>query len=411
MGSVSAISDAELDRVTGRASVFFDRRWLRLLDALDLAPLVGGALTLRYVLVYEGEALAAVCPFVLADAGSIHYVYSFEKSFFTSWQDDLARINPEMAGAARWLSLLITGFRRLVTAAGVPTRRWILSASPLSFRGAVAVAPLEEAARRRVLGAALARLEEVGRAEDAPIWFFRIPGEEAELREALAERGFDEVLALYDNVIEGVEGGLDGYLARFRRGPRGNIKREMSRIRKAGVSFEVTRDPSGLEHELSALYEATYSKYGPERFGHPPSFWGALSRALGPHAEFILARRGGTLVGFTLLLHKGDLWAYRLGKQEDAGDDGAFLYFSLAFYEPIRRAGELGARRLWLGPGGWGTKHHRGAMGYPLYSAFWFPSRVWRAALLPYLQAFSWATHRQLEFSTQRSTNTRGEAP
>lgn len=42
--SLMHFSDAVLDRVTSNASIFFDRRWCRMLDAVDLALLVGARL-------------------------------------------------------------------------------------------------------------------------------------------------------------------------------------------------------------------------------------------------------------------------------------------------------------------------------------------------------------------------------
>jgi hypothetical protein len=403
--SLRAFSDAELDRATASASVFFDRRWLRMLDALDLEPLLRGALSLRYVVVTRGSEPVAICPFFVTRSASMHFAYSFDKSFFTGWQGDLVRINPEMARFVGWLSRLVEGYRRLAKATGALADGWVIVASPLSFRGSIAVAALSAGEREKALGAVIEALQGVSADENAPIWFFRIPEEERDLRRALAAGGFDEAFMLYDNLLDGLEGGVEGYLSRFRTSPRSTMKREMAKARRAGVRFEHARRPAGLEPEMARLYEATYSKYGPEYFAQPPSFWTALDHHLGSQAEAILAYRGDRLLGFTLLLHKGDLWAFRIGKVEDEPESNSFLYFNLAFYEPIRRASELGAKRLWLGPGGYHTKHHRGAIGAPLYGAFWFPSRRSRALLLPYLKAFAHVAREELAFSAKASVN------
>lgn len=401
---LGAFSDAELDRVTEGSSIFFDRRWYRLLDGLELGQLVRAPMSFRYVVVSRGGVPVAICPFFITRDPSIHHAYSFDKSFFTSWQEDLARINPGMASLARWAARAVDGVRRAARLAGVRTDTWLVAASPLSFRGSISVAALPDAQRRQAIDAAITKLKEVSEAEGAPIWFYRIPDEERELRAGLEAAGFDETFALYEAFLDDLAGGLPGFLGRFRSDPRRRLRREITKT-EGLVRFEATRDIHGLERELTALYQVTYAKLGPEHFAHPPSFWSNLCRHLGPQAEFILARRGADLVGFTLLLHKRrELWAYRAGKQVGDGEV-PLLYFSLGCYEPVRRAEALGARRLWLGPGTWGTKHHRGATGYALHNAFYFPSRGLRAALLPYLRLFSRVTRGQLEFVTKPSAN------
>jgi predicted N-acyltransferase len=402
--SLGAFSDEELDRVTEGSSIFFDRRWYRLLDGLELGQLVRAPVSFRYVVVSRGAVPVAICPFFITRDPSIHYVYSFDKSFFTSWEEDLARINPEMASLGRWAARAVDGIRRAARLAGVRTDTWLVAASPLSFRGSISVAALPDEERRQALDSAITKLKEISEAEGAPIWFYRIPDEERGLRASLAAAGFDETFALYEPLLDELADGVPGFLARFRGDLRRECQRDMRKIQRV-VQFEVVRDIAGLEPEFTALYEATYAKFGSERFAQPPSFWSDVGRHLGPQAEFVLARRGAHLVGFLLLLHKrNDLWAYRFGKLE--GEDAIpLLYFSLACYEPVRRAHALGARRLWLGPGSWATKRRRGAAGYALHNAFYFPSRGVRAVLLPYLRLFSSVARGQLERVTKPSAN------
>lgn len=51
--SVSHLSDAELDALTSESSVFFGRRWFRMLDAVDLSAMARGELSLRYAIAYQ----------------------------------------------------------------------------------------------------------------------------------------------------------------------------------------------------------------------------------------------------------------------------------------------------------------------------------------------------------------------
>lgn len=397
--SLRGLSDAELDRVTSGASVFFDRRWLRLLDELDLGPLLHGAVSFRYAVVRRDGELQALCPFFVTESPSIHLAYSFEKTYFSGWPEELARIDPRKARLARWLSRLLAGLRRASQLAGIWPSKWIVAVSPLSFRGGVAVAPLASADRAAATRALLGALQAVAEDEGAAAWFYRFPAADQELRDALGACGFDELFLLQDSVIEDLDGGLEGYLRRFQGTKRRKLKSEIAKAKSSGLRFESAKSVAGLEPEIARLYAGTYAKYGPEYFAHPPSFWSSVAERLGPCSDFVLAYRGEQLVGFTLLLHKnGDLWAYRCGKLEEERKAGDFLYFSLGFYEPMRRAAELSAKRLWLGPGAWGTKHHRGAVGVPLHGAFYFPRRATRAALLPYLRLFSRGTQHELRF-------------
>ena len=79
------------------------------------------------------------------------------------------------------------------------------------------------------------------------------------------------------------------------------------------------------------------------------------------------------------------------------------MYFGLSFYEPIKRAIELGARRLWMGPAGWDAKRVRGARPMPLYNCLWFPRRWDLWALAPCLGKFSEISRALIQRSYQVS--------
>jgi predicted N-acyltransferase len=155
---------------------------------------------------------------------------------------------------------------------------------------------------------------------------------------------------------------------------------------------------------LEQLYDATYSKYGDEHFHHPASFWSALGRHVAPHAEAVIASCGNEPVGFSALLHKNDdLYFWRVGRTYEGTVSDAPVYFNLAFYEPIKRALELGAKRIWLGSGAWEAKRRRGALGHALYSYIWFPRRWARWVLMPYLETFTRISQQQMAEATQPS--------
>jgi predicted N-acyltransferase len=390
--------------VTAGSNVFIDRRWLRMLDALDLAPLLKGEATLRYVVATQAGNPVAICPFLVTRSRSIYFFYSLEKFFFTAWQAELLRLDPGRAGWIRWVSRLVAAYRRLARATGASTDGWILAVSPLSHRGDIALVPMPHEEAERVRQSVLQTLQAVARRQNLPLCFFGVEQEKTALRRSLIARGFEELFLVYDNLLAVPGNCFSDYLDQFRSDARRLFSREMKQAREAGVRFEVTSSIGSLSGQLERLYHATYSKYGEEHFHHPASFWAALEQYVAPHAEALVAYDGDRPVGFSLLLEKhGELWFYRVGRSYDGVVGEAPVYFNLAFYEPVKRAIARGARRIWLGAGAWEAKRRRGATGYPLYSYLWFPRRWARAVLLPYLKGFTQISREQMAAATQPS--------
>lgn len=396
VSSLSHLSDEVLDRVTSAASVWLDRRWFRILDSLDLPHLLKGEASFHYVVVRHGAEPVAICPFIVTRSQSIYFHYSLEKFFFVSWRDELLRMNPESARWARPLFAMVSAYRHFARMMGTGVEGWVLVVSPLTYRGGIAHATgtEEEAAQIRAL--TLSALQEVSRSERVPLCFYGVEGADSSLRQNLMSEGFEELFLYFDNYIDITFQDFDGYLAQFKSEPRRRFKQEMRQPEKLGYRFEVLTDFEHLSAEFERFYESTYSKYGEEHFRHPPPFWTELSRKGAPVMEAIVAYRGDEPKGFVTLLKKGSLlWAYRAGRT-DEGEKENPVYFNLVFYEPLRRAMELGTSRFWVSPGAWDTKRRRGARGHPIYSYIWFPRRISRALLAPYLSFFTRASYSQM---------------
>ncbi len=404
LDSLTSFSDEQLDRVTATSSVFFDRRWFRMLDALDLEPLVRGKIAMRYVVVTRSAEPVAVCPFIVTRSKSIYFFYSLKKFFFTSWQAELLRMNQEKASFIRWIGGVVAAYLGFARATGAGTDGWVLAVSPISHRGDIAIAPMtkedEQAVREKVIDA----LQEVAKDENLPLCFFGVQQERDSLRQTLVRRDFAELFLIYDNLLQLPVTSFDEYLNLFRSDARRLFNREMKQAREAGVRFEVTHNLNQVSNCMERLYDATYSKYGEEHFHHPASFWSALGRHVAPHAEALIAYRDREPVGFSALLHKNeDLYFWRVGRTYDGEIGEAPIYFNLAFYEPVKRALELGAKRLWLGSGAWEAKRRRGATGHALYSYLWFPRRWARWVLMPYIGTFCRISQEQQAAATQPS--------
>jgi predicted N-acyltransferase len=401
---LASFSDAELDRVTAGSSVFFSRRWFRMLDGLDLQPMVRGALDLRYVVACHGHTPIAICPFIVTTSPSIYFFYSLKKFFFTSWQAELLRMNPEKARFIRFIRGVVAAYLGFARATGAGTNGWVLAVSPLSHRGDIAIEPMAAAAESTVRDRVIDTLQDVATEHNLPLCFFAVQQEKASLRQALVRKGFEELFLAYDNLIHLSAGSFGEYLDQFRSDARRLFNREVKQARDAGVSFEITQDIEPLAPEIARLYDATYSKYGEEHFHHPASFWSALGHSVAPYAEALVAYHRGRLVGFSALLHQNeDLYFWRVGRSYEGAVSESPIYFNLAFYEPVKRALQLGAKRIWLGSGAWEAKRRRGAVGHALFSYMWFPRRWSRWVLMPYLETFTRISQQQMAEATQRS--------
>jgi uncharacterized protein len=388
--SLSHISDAALDRVTSRASVFFDRRWFRMLDAVDLVPLVRGKMAMRYAVVSHGGEPVGICPFIVTRSQSIHWYYSLDKFYFTTWQSYLLKLDPNYADAIRRVSRLVAAYRAFARVTGARFGGWVLAVSPLSLRGDIALAEMSAEDERLARDAVIHLLQEVASDEKLPLCFFGIQEDKTHLRQALQHQGFEELFLTYDNLLLLPGRSFTEYLGQFRSEARRLFKREIQQAREAGVRFEITQELGPLSDRLAELYERTYARYSDDYCDLLPSFWTALQQYVAPHAEAVIAYRDREPIGFSLLLHKQrELWYYTGGRSYEADACDAPIYFDLAFYEPVKRALTLGAEHIWLGPGAWEVKRRRGATGYALYNFLWFPGRWSHKVLMPYLRGYS----------------------
>lgn len=277
----------------------------------------------------------------------------------------------------------------------------MLAVSPLTVRGQLAIA--DDVDADRVRRTALETLQAVASDEGLPLCFSGVEARDLEPRSALVTAGYAELFLFYDSVLELPEPGLEPYLARFRSDARRQLRRELEAPTKAGVRFEAVTDEPAQAEALAAMYHRTHLRHGGAHFAVTADYLRAVTRHLGPMATLLCARRGDDLLGFSLLLTKGETWLHRIGRSYD--DDDGRAYFHLAFYEPIRRAGA--APRLWLGPSAYVGKHRRGAVGHALYSYLWFPRTRSRALLLPFLRFHAAMTQRQLAFAAAPTSGLR----
>lgn len=383
-------------------SPFLAIPWLRFLESLPLDDVVGGTVEPEYVVVGEGSRVAAVCPFLRVRGEEVYFLYSLRRFFFENCFEEAARMRLDAGRSLARLSPIVSAMR-----SGLERLRGALSdclivGSPLAYRGGALVAEGIEDQDVDWPGLIVNELRRVADRRRAPLWAQGSLGD-ASIDAAMTRQGFERTFLFYDNVVrvDGFESFGD-YLRSFRRTTRRGFEREMWRTEHAGVDYTFTRDWDAHADDFARLYERTYRKHGDSHFQHPPWFWRRLGETMGDDAEAIAARKDDEVIGFSALLHdreRGELWTYRIGRRDDGELAETPFYFGLSFYGPIRRAIELGYRRVWLGPVGYEAKRARGADVVPIYNHFYFPRRVDNWLLKPYLRLFGKISREQIDQS------------
>lgn len=403
--TLAAIGERCLDEITADGHVFATTAWYRLLDRLDLSAIVGGSVELRYVVATAKATPIAVCPLLRVQGHGAYFAYSLRRYYFEHWIDDAVRLNPEKSGEFARLFRAVTGFRKLLEWTGSVLEDCLIATCPMTYRALIPVAPSSSVAREEVYRAIIAELQRLARTERRILCILGVEGETGPLQKALAEMHFSPTFLFYDNQIRLEQcASFADYLSSFRRTTRRAFLRDMRRTQDAGVQFHTTNDLATNAQSFTELYEQTYSQYGESYFRHSPDFWKSLGACMPGAVEAILAVHDDRLIGFTILLksaRRGEAWTYRIGRLRSENADVPY-YFGLSYYSPLQRAIELGYRRLWLGPASYEAKSVRGAVQVPLYNYLWFPRRLDRWLLAPYMRLFGKITRDEIVASLRR---------
>lgn len=405
--SLQFLGDGVLDEFSVDSPMFARRGWLRLLDRPELRDWVGGKGTLQFAVVYADHQPACVCPVLRARGAGTYFLYSIEEHFFEHWIEEALRLHPDQHRAYARLRMASGAFKTLLKWTGSVLDDAFIVSSPLSYRGELGIASRFDGERDLILGELARSLERWAVEHRRPVWIQGIEGDEAEWRPILRQRDWTPAFLFHDNRLE-LEGlrDFEDYLSGFRRTTRRAFQRDQKRTRAAGISFRVLDDMAEHAALFSDQYERTYDKYGRNHFHHPPEFFIALQETLGDDVEAIVAEKEGAIIGFSILLKnpgRKEIWTYRMGRVADAGLEDVPYYFDLSFYAPIARAIELGYSTLWLGPAGYEAKNVRGAEPVPLYSYFFFPRRLDRWLLGPYVEGFGRISRSEIEASFART--------
>lgn len=177
------------------------------------------------------------------------------------------------------------------------------------------------------------------------------------------------VLLEADTVIDLPEGGWEGYLGALPSSRRNTVRKEVRAFEDSGhtVTYERLEDVVDV---IAPMAVSTHAKYGID--GSVEKYGASLRRhvaAMGDAAKVALCVRAGeeTPVGFCLYYEFGGTVHVRWAGFDYERLVGAYEYFNLVYYAPVREAWRTGARRLHTGIKALQAKALRGARIRPLW--------------------------------------------
>jgi uncharacterized protein len=335
----AALPEAQWSALLGPRDFFLSPPWLRVVEATAGVPI-------RYLLARDGEALRAALPTALAGP---------ETAWALGRPDAaLARCEREgRAGAAEVRAALPGGRPEALLPSLVCGGRH-LGRNRILHPTSAGVPVLAE-----MVAAAERLATEDGAASTA---FLYVDEDDAPLRRVLAGRGYNCFDSGEVSALALAPGGFDGYLDTLGAHRRRRIRAERRRCAAAGVRVHIEPLTPALLPRLAELETWLYRKYG-LRHWRPEMSERALRGILGEFpgtALVCLARAGGDIRGFGLILPFHDTWYVHRSGFDYAYQGDLPLYFETLFYHPVEAAPGHGVHTLVYGTGSAQTKRSRG---------------------------------------------------
>jgi hypothetical protein len=269
--------------------------------------------------------------------------------------------------------------RRALVAAAPPAERWFPNLV-LTYPGydAHPAGPEagDEAAVDRFVALAVEWARERGLAAAAVLY---CRDDQVALRRALARHGFHGAPVTVRAELALPEGGFDGYLRSLRSHRRVEVRRELARLREAGVAIRRLGLADRAERVVDLRMRLVRQYGGYSDRATEAARLDDLRAAFGDgRLALIGALAGDELIGFSLFLADGDRWHTHWVGQDYAHPKARHLYFACTFYEAAAQAAADGIRHLDVGIGHERAKAARGCRLRPL--------EVWVRPLRPDLE-------------------------
>lgn len=153
------------------------------------------------------------------------------------------------------------------------------------------------------------------------------------LRSVLRSRGYIEVPGHQHFILATPAGGLEGYIASFRKQRRTMIRREIRKLRDANVTITVETLTRELVGSVLPLITNLNNRYGIESgVDDARAELGMLRKLFKHDAYAVVARHGGQPVGYMdLIVYRNNAWTGQAGF--DYEFQGTLpLYFGVLFY-------------------------------------------------------------------------------
>jgi len=247
---------------------------------------------------------------------------------------------------------------------------------------------LSDKARRRACQLLLTTLETLAQSVKVPLHLpYVLPDKELDVTRLLAERGYLTTRAFPVCFLDIEWDSFDGYLSylhTFSKKMRQNVKEEIRRFKRAGFTVEVIENPSEYGDRLFELADTHYRSYNQRGVTFTPQFLPKVKRLLGQDAVFYGAFRENSLVGFVVLVKRGEIGYLPWTGIDRETSARSGTYFNLVFYRPVEDANRLQIKRLYFGRALYKTKVRRGCRVYGPRHFYRSPNRAWHGILRPW---------------------------
>ena len=192
------------------------------------------------------------------------------------------------------------------------------------------------------------------------------------------------------------------YLGQFRSKRRNQIQRERRDLAKAGIRMEVAcgdQIDDAMIEEMYRFYQATVDSYSWGRRYLNLEFFRLLRERFRERLVFVLARRGGEILGGTFNVRKGNaLYGRYWGAREWVRN----LHFEACYYAPVEYCIDAGLQRFEPGAGG-DYKQVRGFDAQPTWSAHYIEEPRLARAIEDFLEQERARADQAIEWIQDRS--------